>query len=128
MEEQHCLLISERINFILFVDDVEALKNVWCIGDKFLEKTFAMMPVLKTQNKLCKNKDLYLQIDYNLSAFFTPSEDSLKPTITRIFNSLVKALNDNDHLPKYILVICNKDILDSMETTRFDPKKLIRGE
>ena len=87
-----------------------------------------MLPVLKTQNKLRKNKDLYLQSDYNISAYFTNPENPLKPTITRILNALIKALNDTDHLPKYILVICDKDILETMDTSRYNPKKLIKSE
>ena len=87
-----------------------------------------MLPILRTQNKLRKNKDLYLQSDYNFSSTFTNPECSLKPTVTRIFNALVKELNDAEHLPKYIIMILDKDILETLDTSKFNPKKLIRAE
>ena len=55
--------------------------------------------------------------NFNISAWHIQlNSHSLKiPAIARIQNALIAALNEYPHLPKYIIVIPDKDILQLIE-------------
>ena len=38
-----------------------------------------------------------------------------EPVIARLYNSMIKALNDQAYLPKYIIFIPDKDIVELLE-------------
>ena len=58
---------------------------------------------------------------YNLSAYYKTS-DVRTPVLARINNALVEAMNKEIKLPRYILIIPDKDIL---EDAKFDNYKVI---
>ena len=70
----------------------------------------------------------YLYSQYDVSPWFVNPLSSVGPVITCIFNALVEALNENKKqpLPKYIIVMPNKDILASLNVWNYGVKAAIQ--
>ena len=62
----------------------------------------------------------YIYDRYNVEAYYTNPLSDVKPTIARMYNSLIKALNTHDHLPRYVVVIPDLDIVQSVNDQHFD--------
>ena len=56
----------------------------------------------------------YIYEFYNFDCHYLSQLSPLKPLIVRIYNSLIKAINHSKTLPKYIIVIPDKDIIQSL--------------
>ena len=87
---------------------------IWFIGDAFLHKNFNGLQALKTEAKLKKDKLPYLYEFYNLSAWFCSQVKTNVPVIAKLQNSLAAALNEYEHLPKYIVIIPDMDIVQDV--------------
>ena len=84
------------------------------IGDKFLFDTFSSLQGLKSEASIrCKDPP-YLYKFCNLSAYYQNPLSDVETAIGRIHNSLVEALNNHIYLPKYVIIIPDKDILESI--------------
>ena len=100
-------------NFI-FSDNVQPLEVVWC---------------MKTNDKLLHSGNggnkpfLYQQFHFEM--FYTNPLSATKPAIARIYNSLVEALNKYPHLPKYILVLPDKDVIKSINNWDYGTTTII---
>ena len=71
-----------------------------------------------------KVKPPYCYEFYNISAWFQTSLVAT-PVIARITNSLIEALNDTIYLPKYVIIIIDKDLVQDEENKGFGAKKAI---
>ena len=100
-------------NYLSSISGVEttALKDTWIIGDNYLGEIFHALPGLKTQAISQKNEIPYIYRYYNVRCFTANPLSHIRDTLTRITNSLIKALNDNQHIPRFIIIIPNQDIL-----------------
>ena len=68
-----------------------------------------------------KKKELpYLYKTYNLECYYMNPLSDVNPSIVRIYNAMVKALNMHEHLPKYIIITPNKDIVEDIRNLHFD--------
>ena len=56
----------------------------------------------------------YLLDYYNVCTYYSSSKTSKKKTLSRFVNTFITAFNKREKLPKYIFVICDKDILEAM--------------
>ena len=99
--------ISKNKSFIIS-ENVDALKDVWMVGDVFLCDAMKELSTM-TQAVRAKNKPApYLYQMYNISGYF--ASFGTKGPLNMI-NPLIDALNDNDHLPKLIITVPDKDII-----------------
>ena len=101
----------------IFADDVKALTSVWIIGDDFLQRTFHSLQDLKSEAVVKKTRLPYLYENFNISAWFVKQTKSAVnvPTMAKLQNALIVVLNEYPHLPKYIIVIPDKDVIQSNE-------------
>ena len=68
----------------------------------------------------------YMYANYSLSTWYKSELVSVHPSIVRIYNSLIEALNTEPfHLPKYILVIPDVDVIESLKFYDFQAWELI---
>ena len=102
-----------------FADDIKALKSAWLIGDDFLHKNYDALQLLKTESTTRHKRPPYLYEIYNVSAWYQNPLSDVRPTVARLFNSLVEALNKKSHLPRYVIFIIDKDVLESIDTWGF---------
>ena len=98
------------LNFI--AADVFAWKDVWIVGDQFLQTMYGTLTAMKNQAYKSNKKALYIHDYYNVKAYwkYSPSM-TITSTIARISNGLVEALNDSVKLPRIILFLPGSDIL-----------------
>ena len=75
---------------------------------------------MKTDNEIRKNKAPYMYDNYNLTAWFCSQIKSPVPVIAKLQNSLVAAMNEYHHMPKLIIIIPDKDVIESI--VQFDIK------
>ena len=78
------------------------------------------MQGMKTKAKHDATKLPYLYEYYNFEGFFMNPLSAVKPAIARIYNSLIKALNSHSHLPRYVIILLDKDVPASVQSYHFD--------
>ena len=67
----------------------------------------------RSMNKSMNSK-LHLFKQYNIEALVAPQLSQTRSVLSQLFNAFVKALNDFKYLPKYILIMLDKDIIDNI--------------
>ena len=83
-----------------------------------------MLQGLKSEAMIQHERPPYCYEFYNVSAWYqTPL--STTPVIARISNSLIETLNENTYLPKYVIVIPDKDVIESQSKRDFGAKNAI---
>ena len=98
----------------LIPDDVEAVKDVWLVGDKMLRTIYATLPAMRRESKLAKLQEPYLYKYYNVKRYYADLNNYTGNALERIQNALIKAINDNQHLPRFLLVFPDRDLITSM--------------
>ena len=106
---------------------VLATKLIWCIGDEFLRDVDRTLSTLRTSDAAEQGRKLFIHQYFNFETFYLNPFAPMKPVITRIFNSLVKALNKFPHLPEYILVLPDKDIIKSTNIYDFGMREILEA-
>ena len=99
----------------IFPGTVKAQKAVWLVGDAFLCEVILTFQAMKTK-ALQKHKPWpYLYANYNLETLTAPIRSNIRPLPAHVHNAFVNGMNDEDlnfHLPRYVIIILDKDILD----------------
>ena len=93
--------------------------DVWILGDIFLNDVFATMQTLKMTVAMEKRNPPYLYDQYNVFYFFTPRNNQLTNILMRVRNSIAEAFNRRYHMPRYIVIMLDKDVVESLNY--FDP-------
>ena len=95
---------------VSFIDDIEALKDCWVVGDEFLISIYSALQELKTDYATNHKPMPYLYEHYNISAWYqSPLLNQIR--MARILNSFLDGLNERKKLPKYVLLIPDEDII-----------------
>ena len=92
-------------------DTIEALKDLWLIGDGFLRESVASLQQLKNGAALRDHRLPYIYQYYNVKGYFHEYNSHIDTAIGRIYNSMVFGLNENTFLPKYVIFIIDQDII-----------------
>ena len=103
--------------YVNIADQVEVVFDTWIVGDQFLKEYHSSLKALKSQAKKKKEEHRtpppYLMQFYNLKVYYKSSVTAETKAATRIFNSLLDAVNENKyHLPKFIIVVIDKEIVE----------------
>ena len=113
MEIKCNLHLSFPISLII-ADNVKALKDCWLIGDNFLADIFPTLQRIKSDTPIKQKQAPYIYDYYNIFSWTSPLSDE-RSTPARILNSFTEGLNKIHRLPKYVLVLSDKDILDGLQ-------------
>ena len=100
---------------------------IWCIGDEFLRDVDHTLSTLRTSDAAQQGRKLFIHQYFNFETFYLNPFAPTKPAIARIFNSLDKALNKFSHLPEYILVLPDKDIIKSTNIYDFGVREILEA-
>ena len=104
---------------------MKALDDVWIIGDLFLKEIFSTLQDLKTQAIAKKKPPPYLYEYFNVT-FSIANADMFKTNfLTQIQNAVIDAFNNREKIPKYIMFILDKDILESTNVFGFGVRNLL---
>ena len=93
------------------IGKINALEDVWLLGDEFLQEIIPTLQGLKTQATMTKKSPPYLYEYFNIFAFYTLHNQFPRNILTRIQNALIEAFNRREKLPKYIFVLLDKDLV-----------------
>ena len=98
----------------LFAEVVQAYFEAWIIGDSFLHDIANSFFALRNAAILNKKSPPFLFERFNISAYFNTTSSMVKG-LACFIHPLVEALNEKQRLPKYILVIADKDIATTVK-------------
>ena len=63
----------------------------------------------------------YMQEYYNINDYYF-SQSNLMPSATsRIVNTAIEALNDRERLPRYMVIVIDKDLMDDLSDLQNNP-------
>ena len=109
----------------IFTADVQALRSVWMIGDDFLYRVFPGFQQLKS-DCFVKKEDLpYLYQYYYLNAWYVKQIQSTVPSMAKIQNAMAAAFNEFNSLPKYLMILPDKDLIVLVEHYDKGAKQLL---
>lgn len=103
---------------------MEALFDVWFVGDTSLNSSsqaFKDMQ-LKAKAVIKFNEDEHLHKEvipyfyeyYNVSMYTQLGSAGVRSVLGRILNSLLEAINKRPRLPRYVILLLDKDVIDEV--------------
>ena len=95
------------------------MKDVWLVGDHSLRcliGTFWAMEREAIASKKCKP---YCFEFYNVEDSFYINTTAITSTIARILNSMINILNKFEHLPRFLVMILDRDIVDAVKMKNY---------
>ena len=95
----------------LNVDNIAALANIWFLGNNILHEWYPSFTALKNQAIKSKMPWPYLFAYYNVDVIYTKQLSDEKTLMGKMLNSLIKKLNEVKHLPRYIVIIFDKELI-----------------
>ena len=102
------LIIS---NLLIFSVNIEALNTVWLLGGDFLRMMFHSLEQLLTMAKQDNKPWPYLMHYYNVDPLHLPQLSNNRALLSCILNALVKKMNTDWHLLKYLLILIDQDLI-----------------
>ena len=103
---------------------VQATADVWIIGDKFLRSMYAELQSLCSEAAIKKRPPPYLYEFYNVFCYYPTTKMN---ALAGIINAYIEILNNRSHLPKYVIVIPDKNIIEAADHCDFGVKKGLRN-
>ena len=100
--------------YIIFVASIEAVDDMWLVGDSLLKETYGMLEAMR-QSALKKNTNNsmpYIHAYFNMLERHTRSSST---GLVHFINPLIDLLNERPRLPKFIIVIPDKDLLAALK-------------
>ena len=99
----------------MLTGNIKAVRNMWFIGDSFLQDIFATFSSIRREAIITNRSQPFAYAYFNPTAFYQGSNvNGIKNILARILNSFIEALNRNESLPSYIMVILDKDIIKNI--------------
>ena len=92
---------------------MEAYHDIWFLGDSFLKEVRDAVFELRRAGLLKKTPNIpYIFKHFNVSGHYAPCRVS--NIISHLTYALVEVLNTKPRLPKYLVVIPDKDYIESL--------------
>ena len=101
--------------------------DVWFLGDSFLKENFTSFQAVKTRAIKENASPPYLFDYYNVYPLYQNPVSSTRPRLTRIINALLDKLNEEEKLPRYIIIILDKDIIEEAFFYDFGVKYILKN-
>ena len=95
-----------------FSEDVSARADFWIVGDEFLRAMLSVFQALKTEASFNNQPLPYIYSYYNVSSYFESPLSKTKSVAARLLNSIIEGMNTWAHLPRYILIVPDMDVID----------------
>ena len=92
---------------IFLADSVKAIDEMWIVGDNFTVKSYRKHFLLRDDNMDGFIKSMFEHKIWCNSKFNCKTDNM----ILGIYNTVASALNNNDFLPKYILIVLDDDLI-----------------
>ena len=91
-----------------------ALKDLWVVGNHFLRENYNVLQDMRasTSAKLSVKDQLYIYQQYNIVLYFASGASRICSLMARVINWVIEGLNSKERLPKYVLIMLDKDLID----------------
>ena len=106
-------LFIQGINYY-FTDGVLAIYDVWFVGDQFFATNFGELQKMHQTARIKKKSPPYLYEYYNMFGYYSAGSSGRKHVIGRMINALLVGLNTHNWLPRYVIVVFDKDLIDDV--------------
>ena len=90
-----------------------AVQDAWFVGDEFLRETYQTLVQLKNLAVAARRNPPYLYQFFNVYGFYQ-NKASVIQGLARLLNSCIQGLNARPRLPKYLVFIPDRDLIDSI--------------
>ena len=84
----------------------------------FVKEIYQTFPSLKLQAIRLNRKIPYCYEKFNVETFFYNNSYGLKSPVSHLLNSVINTINAQEFLPKYLIIIPDKDIVDFINYTQ----------
>ena len=104
---------------------------MWLLGDHFLREIFDAYQAIKLQAGKGQSDDVitpYIQDYYNVRELYKSPFVGVKFASARVINNLTDAINQRKRLPKYLIVILDKDLILDINLDDENAEMLLREE
>ena len=93
------------------------LKDIWLVGDHFLRENFDILQDLRNSmtTKTSIKDQLYIYLFYNVVLYFASGTSRIRSLMARVLNSIIEGLNCKERLPKYVVILLDKDLIESLD-------------
>ena len=103
---------------------VSAFKDLWIIGDKFLNEIYHALPAIKLAAKEADEKTPYIYNQFNIKCYTSKPQSGNSSIPARLVNCMIKAMNELEKLPRIILIIPDWDILKFLDFNMYGIEEL----
>ena len=122
--------MSNQTDILSIADNIPVLYDLWLLGDTFLREIFGSYQAMRLQARSQRNREdeflPYIKENFNVNEFYQSSATSgVKVTMARIINNLQEAVRIRKRIPKYLIVIPDKDILHDVDVTDPDAPEIV---
>ena len=91
---------------------MSARADFWIVGHEFLRATLSVFQALKTEAAFDNQLLPYIYSYYNVNSYFESLLSKTKSVAARLLNSIIEGMNTWAHLPRYILIVPDMDVID----------------
>ena len=115
--------------FIIVADFINARQDTWIIGDQFISNVISILQDAQNRYELdcnARKATMYLIDCYNVKPFYPLNKTLIEESVGRIFNAFMEGLNDNHYLPKLLIVVIDKDIIDDINVFDYGAHKVLK--
>ena len=106
-------------------EHVPAIYDAWIIGDGSLGEIIDALFQMRTSAVLKKKMPPYLYDMYNVFTYVPNKNLGACRTVARIYNALAEGLNNRICLPRFLLVIIDKDIVEDINLFEYSASTAI---
>ena len=100
-------------------DKIKANKDLWLVGDTFLRDVWPAILGTNTKVTAQKTSKLYIFDNYNIVPCFSGRTTFTRSILVHLHNQIISTLNDQEMLPKFIVVLPDKDIIEAVKQAGF---------
>ena len=127
------ILETLEINIFIYISgSVKAIKDLWFVGDLFINDIYYTLAEANQCYKKDNDTQLYLYSQFNVQGFVSNPLTKIKEAPARLVNSLIHALNEKpvqdregryvgaaQFLPRFIIIIVDWDIVKHIGHFKF---------
>ena len=116
MEVQYSIrLFTTVFSYLYLTGNVAALEDLWIVGDAFVPEVFAVFQASKVSVDMNNREVPFLYRMFNIFYFSSSKLSNGRNVLLRVINAFTEGLNRRQHLPKYIIILLDKDILSMLD-------------
>ena len=96
---------------IIFVDNVPATHDIWVAGngEGVMAKLYPIMQQMKPSQG---RRGIYLHEVYDMLPAISQKNSLTRNSLVRIINSITKLINESKRMPKHILLLLDKSMVE----------------